>query len=286
VPLTLLEVLRGSSSYLSRAGIERPRLDAEVLLAHLLQVRRIDLYLQFERPLTDLELTKLRSTLRLRARGTPVAYLVGEREFYGLSFIVKEGVLIPRPESELVVELALADPVHQNRPRRVADLGTGSGCIGIAIAVAEPLATVDAVDISEVAVEVARDNANRLGVGDRVSILRGSWGEPLAGRGPYDVVVCNPPYVTSAELEELESGVREFEPSLALDAGRDGLAPYRELTPDLPKLAGPGATVLLEVDPRRAVAVAKLVVDAWPVARTRLHLDHSQRERVVEVDVS
>lgn len=286
MPLTLLEVLRGSSSYLSRAGIERPRLEAEVLLAHTLQVRRIDLYLQFERPLTESELTELRSTLRRRVRGTPVAYLVGEREFYGLSFTVKEGVLIPRPESELVVELALADLVHENRPMRVADLGTGSGCLGIAIAVGAPQVTVDAVDVSEVAVAVARANANRLGVGDRVSVLQGAWGAPLAGRGLYDLVVSNPPYVTSAELEDLAPGVHEFEPRLALDAGEDGLTPYRELQIELPKLAAPGATMLLEVDPRRAAAVAELVADAWPVVQTRLHLDHSERERVVEIDLS
>ena len=213
----------------------------------------------------------------------PVAYLTGEREFFGLRFSVREGVLIPRPESELVVELALARQAAGERAIVGADLGTGSGCLGIAIAVRAASARIDAVDISQTAVQVAGSNAAQLGVSDRVTVIRGSWGQPLEGRGPYSLIVSNPPYVTSAELMTLEPGVRDFEPKLALDAGRDGLVPYRELLLELPKLAAADATVLLEVDPRRSGAVAKLASESWPSAALKLHRDLSGRERVLEV---
>jgi release factor glutamine methyltransferase len=283
VPMTLLEILRGTTAYLDRSSIKPARLEAEILLAHVLGLGRLDLYLQFERPLTERELTNLRSLLKRRAGGTPIAYLIGEREFCGLRFSVREGVLIPRPESELVVELALAHVAARDGPTLGADFGTGSGCLGIAIAFRAPLARIDAVDISETAVQVATANAAQLGVGDRVTVIQGSWGQPLDGRGPYDLIVSNPPYVTTAELTALEPGVRDFEPRLALDAGRDGLVPYRGLLVELPKLAAPDATVLLEVDPRRAGAVMKLAAESWPSAEPKLHRDLWGRERVLEV---
>jgi release factor glutamine methyltransferase len=286
VPMTLLEILRRSADYLTRAGVPSARLEADVLLAHALGLGRIDLYLQFERPLTEPDLTQMRSLLRRRVQGTPLAYLIGEREFFGLRFAVREGVLIPRPESELVVELALARLAAKGAPTVAADLGTGSGCIGIAIAVRAPSTRVDEVDISDTAVKVASSNAAQLGVSDRVTILQGSWGRPLKGRGPYDLVVSNPPYVTSAELLDLDPGVRDFEPALALDAGPDGLAPYRELMEELPELAGPHATVLLEVDPSRAGAVAQLASEKWTSAEPKLHHDLSGRERVLEVTLA
>jgi len=281
--MTLLEILRGSTDYLKRARVHSARLEAEILLAHVLGVGRLDLYLQFERPLTETDLTELRSLLRRRVQGTPVAYLTGEREFFGLRFLVRTGVLIPRPESELVVELALARLAAKDGPTLVADLGTGSGCIGIAIAVRDPSTTIDAVDISETAVQVASSNAALLGVSDRVTVIQGSWGRPLKGRGPFNLIVSNPPYVTTAELTALAPGVRDFEPALALDAGRDGLEPYRELLVEIPELAGADATILLEVDPRRAGEVAQLASDRWPSAEPSLHRDLSGRDRVLEV---
>ncbi|MFZ0168874.1 MAG: peptide chain release factor N(5)-glutamine methyltransferase [Candidatus Dormiibacterota bacterium] len=281
--MTLLEILRASTDYLARSRIDSARLEAEVLLAHVLGLERLDLYLQFERPLTEPELESLRSLLRRRVLGTPLAYLTGEREFFGLRFSVSDGVLIPRPESELVVELALARLAAKEGALVGADLGTGSGCLGIAIAVKAPAASIDAVDISEAAVEVARSNAAHLGVSSRVTVIQGSWGQPLEGRGLYNLIVSNPPYVTRAELMALEPEVRDFEPRLALDAGPDGLAPYRELLVGLPKLAAPDATILLEVDPKRSDAVAKLASDTWAAAEPKLHHDLSGRERVLEV---
>jgi release factor glutamine methyltransferase len=285
VPLTLLDILRSSAAYLRRAGLERPRLEAEVLMGYVLHLERLQLYLQFERPLDERELSDLRSILKQRAVGTPVAYLVGQREFFGLCIAVREGVLVPRPESELLVELALARLTGRESPQRGADLGTGSGCLGIAIAAGAPSLRVDAVDVSEIAVEVALRNAARLGVGNRVSIFQGSWCDPLLDRGPYDLIVSNPPYVTSAELAALDHGVRDFEPQLALDAGEDGLDPYRELMFELPRITTADSAILLEVDPSRARAVVELAEKAWPGTATLVHHDLAGRDRVVEVTV-
>jgi release factor glutamine methyltransferase len=175
VSLSVLEVLRRSTEYLGQGRSDSPRLEAEILLAHVLGLRRIDLYLQFDRPLAEAELTHARLLLKRRSSGAPVAYLVGEREFYGLAFAVRPGVLIPRPESELLVEIGLRRLGGGPGRTSCADLGTGSGALGVTIASSVPWVRVDAVDVAEVAVEVARDNARRLGVSDRFTVLQGSW---------------------------------------------------------------------------------------------------------------
>ena len=278
--LTVLEVLRRSTRHLAAGGFETPRLDAELLLAHALQLARIDLYVQFERPLDEADLARIRPLLAARAQGRPVAQLVGEREFYGLPFLVDEHVLIPRPESELLVELALRlAPAAE----RAADLGCGSGCLGIAIAEHLPQIHFDLVEREPGAAEVARRNVAWHGVGARVEVLEGSWTAPLAGRGPYQLLVSNPPYVTTSEWSRLDRSVRDFEPRLALDGGEDGLGPYRELLPQLRPVAAPGAVVLLEGDPGRLAEVERLAGQALAGAETVRHLDLSGRERVLEV---
>lgn len=279
-----MDVLRRASGYLAKAGSPTARLDAELLVGQALGLSRLELYLQFERPLAETELAEARALIRRRAGGEPVAYLVGHKEFCGLEFEVSRGVLIPRPETELLVEISGLRLASRGRQARCADLGTGSGCVAIAIA-ARSAAEVDAVDISKAAVTIARSNAQRLGVADRVTVFEGSWEGPLAGRRPYDLVVSNPPYLTSAEADALESGVRDQEPRLALDAGLDGLDSYRALIPGLGKLVAPGGLVLLEVDPNRVKEVVSLCTALWPRATTQLHRDLSGRDRVVEAAI-
>ncbi|MGH7610529.1 MAG: peptide chain release factor N(5)-glutamine methyltransferase, partial [Candidatus Dormibacteria bacterium] len=235
--------------------------------------------IQFERPLSEAELERTRAMLRRRSRGEPVAYVLGRREFFGLSFAVRPGVLIPRPESEMLVDLAIAD----STPARVADLGCGSGCLGIAVAARVLSARVDLVDVSPAAVEVAVENVATLGLDGRVEAFCGSWAQPLLHRGPYDVVLANPPYVTRRELGELAATVRDHEPALALDGGEDGLAAYRDLLPQLPALLAPKARVLLEGDPRRMDALELLCLATLPGVEARRHLDLSERERVLEL---
>ena len=279
-----MDVLRRAAGYLTEAGSPTARLDAELLVGQALGLSRLELYLQFERPMAETELAQARALVRRRAGGDPVAYLVGHKEFCGLEFEVSRAVLIPRPESELLVEISRLRLAPRAGQPRCADLGTGSGCVAIAIA-ARSAAAVDAVDISPAAVKIARSNAQRLGVSERVPVFQGSWEGPLVELRPYDLVVSNPPYLTSAEADGLAPGVRDQEPRVALDAGPDGLDSYRALIPGLSRLVDPGAVVLLEVDPSRAGEVAGLCAAVWPRATTQVHRDLSGRNRVVEVTI-
>ncbi len=281
----LVGILRQSTTYLERAGVPSPRLEAELLLSHSLGVSRLDLYLQFERPLSPDELAPLRELLRGRARGRPLAYLVGEKEFYGLTFQVSEAVLVPRPETELLVRLAIAAASRLDPQAKALDLGTGSGCVAIALAVATPGLEVDAVDLEAGALAVARGNVARHRLQDRVTLHHGSWSRPVLGGSGYQLVLSNPPYVSTSEWRALEASVRDFEPRSALDAGEDGLAAYRELLPEVARVAAPGAQVLLECDPRRISEVADLCRAVWAGCELDRHRDLSQRERVLEVSL-
>jgi len=281
---SLIEVLRLSTSFLAQRGSESARLDAELLTSHSLQLRRLDLYLQYDRPLREDELEPIRALLRRRAAGEPVAYLVGEREFYGRTFRVTPAVLIPRPDTETLVEAALrwARARGDTTPLRIADAGTGSGCIGVTMAAELPDVEVVASDVSPGALEVARDNAQRLGVAARFTAVQGAWCEPLRAHAPFDMLLSNPPYVTTAEVDELAADVRNFEPRDALAAGDDGMRAYAELLACAPSLMGSAGYVAVEVDPRRAAQVEKLMAQAWPQATTRRLRDLTDRDRVIE----
>jgi len=280
VSRTVLEIVRLCTAYLSDHGSDSPRLDAELIVAHALGLVRIDLYLQFDRPLTDAELDLVRELLRRRGRGEPVAHLTGRREFHGRSFRVTPAVLIPRPETETLVDRALVAARVSGGELRIADLGTGSGCLACTLAAELPLATVLASDVSPAALAVAEENAEALGVADRVVFVQGSWVDGLVS--DVDLVVSNPPYVTTEEMETLPRDVG-FEPRVALDGGPDGLDSYRVLFPAVAELAWRARWVGVEVDNRRAGAVAELAGHVWPDAQVSLVDDLSHRPRVVEI---
>jgi release factor glutamine methyltransferase len=277
---TLLEVVRLSTAYLNDHGSDSARLDAELLVAHALGIARLDVYLQYDRPLDDPELGAIRELLRRRGRGEPVAHLTGRREFHGRSFRVTPDVLIPRPETESLVERALLAARERSGPLRIADLGTGSGCLAISLACELPAATVIAVDLSPAALAVAAGNAEALGVADRVLFVEGGWVDGLVA--DLDLVVSNPPYVTTAEMDELSRDVG-FEPRLALDGGPDGLDPYRLLLPAVAEFSPRAWWVGLEVDSRRATAVAGIAGALWPEAGVSITADLAGRPRVVEI---
>lgn len=279
---TVIDVLRLSTDYLSDHGSASPRLDAELLLAHALRVRRLDLYLMHDRPLRDDELTTARRLVRRRAAHEPVAYITGTREFYGRAFAVTPAVLIPRPETETLVERALG-VLRESQDARVADLGTGSGAIAVTLAAEMRDLRVVAVDISADALDIARRNAVAHGVENRITFIEGDWGGPLPA--PVDMVVSNPPYVSSDELTATESDVRDYEPEDALDGGADGMAAYHALLGTVQGRIHRGGRLLLEVDPRRADAVVAAIAAGFPGAETRRHHDLSRRERVVEARV-
>ncbi|MGC8873359.1 MAG: peptide chain release factor N(5)-glutamine methyltransferase, partial [Chloroflexia bacterium] len=223
--MVVAEALRHGTRLLEEAGSPTARLDAEVLLAHLLGIRRVDLYLAPERPLVPEAETAYRTLLERRARGEPVSYLVGRKEFYGLTFAVDRRVLVPRPETELLVERALACAQEIGRPDLlVADIGTGSGCIAVALAIHLPRALLFATEISPDALAVARENIRKHGVEERVSLLLGDLCEPLPE--PVDLLVSNPPYTI---WESLPAGITAYEPRVALDGGKDGLEVVRRL---------------------------------------------------------
>jgi release factor glutamine methyltransferase len=224
--VTVLEVIKRSTEYLESKGVDSPRLQIELLLAHVLKIPRLKLYLDFDRQLSEVDLDTLRAMVKRRGEREPLQYIIGTASFCGLEISVTPAVLIPRPETELLVEQAwkfLTSSADQ--AATVLDFGTGSGCIAIAIAHKFPACEVHAIDASEEALRVARANAER--VGAKVRFNRGVAINDLASPRTLDLVVSNPPYIPDAELETLQPEVRDYEPRLALGGGNEGLDFYR-----------------------------------------------------------
>ncbi len=279
---TLIDILRLSTTYLGEHRSSSARLDAELLCAQALGLGRLDLYLQFDRPLDEAELTAIRELVRRRGKGEPVAYITGTREFYGRAFAVTPAVLIPRPDTESIVERALAALlVAPGSGLRVADLGTGSGCIAISLAAERPDIEVFATDVSGAALDVARANAERLQA--QIRFVESSWADSLEGH--FDLVVSNPPYVTTAELEAVDRDVRDFEPRGALLGGDDGLDAYRALLTSLHDHVT-AARLMLEVDPRHADAVSGLVRVTYPQSVVSPVPDLTGRTRVLDAAIA
>ena len=280
-PLTLIDYIRLSTDFLARRGIESARLDAEVLLAYVLQQDRVYLYVHFDQPLEPSEVDAYRELIVQRGRRIPVAYLTGEKEFYSRAFRVEPGVLIPRPDTEILVERVVAWAHGRGGPLEIADIGTGSGAIAVTLALELPQAAVWATDVSDEALRVAAGNAERLGASGRVHFLHGPWVEPLDGR-QFDAVVANPPYIPSAELERLAPEIR-YEPRVALDGGQDGLAAYRGLVPGALKAVRPGVIAAVEVGDGQAETVAQMAERAgWQ--RVETVKDHAGIDRVVVME--
>lgn len=249
---TPLKILQWAVPYLKQKGIPNPRLDVEILISFALKIDRLKVYLQFDRPLDLDELATLRDLLKRRSLMEPLQYITGRREFYNLSFKVAPGVLIPRPETEQLVEKAVqylaALPEEE---RLVLDLGTGSGCIAVSIAKSVPC-RVWAVDVSGKALEIARENAQTLGAAS-LEFRKGSWFGALGESDPrqFKVIVSNPPYVALEEKGELSQEVRDYEPPEALFAGEKGLTAYQELAMGLKKWLLPKGAVFLELNANR-----------------------------------
>lgn len=276
--LTVAAALAQGYKALRDSACPTARLDAEVLLAHALGLRRVDLYIHPERPLTAAQESSYRDGLERRARREPVSYIVGQKEFYGLAFVVDRRVLVPRPETEVLVERALARArAAGGAGLRIADIGTGSGCIAVALALQLPDARLEATDISDAALEVAGENVRRHGVAGRVRLLQGDLCAPLSG--PVDLLVSNPPYTV---WESLPLGITAHEPRLALDGGGDGLAVYRRLLRELPVYLRPGAAALLEIGDGQEEAVVDLAREALPGTPLRVWPDGMGWARVVE----
>lgn len=253
-----LDLVKEATQFLSSRDIENPRLEVELLLAAALGLRRIDLYLQFERTLQAVEVETFRGHVRERLRGRPVQYITGEAGFRLLDLEVTPDVLIPRPETELLVEQALL--LVSARPQATAlDLGCGSGAIAIALATESSTVSVTASDLSPAALRVARRNHRRHDIAERLHFLCGDLFAPLRTDARFDLIVSNPPYIGTDEIESLQPEVRDHEPRLALDGGTDGLCVVRRIISDARAHLSTGGSLLLEIGHTQAEEVSGLM---------------------------
>jgi release factor glutamine methyltransferase len=273
--LTVLEVLKLASDHFQKHGSDSARLDAEVLLAHALGLRRLDLYLRFDRPLSEAELGTYRSLTAKRAKGEPVAYLVGHKEFMGLDFAVTPAVLVPNPDTEVLVQRAVELAREAGRQLRIADVGTGSGCIAIAVAHYASNVEVVASDTSEEALEVAARNVAAHGLGDRVRLVCGDLLAPLTGS--FDLVCANLPYVAAGSRLPAEVVAQ---PARALYAEAGGSALVTRLLDDAPARLNSGGRVLAELDP--SILAAAVAAAEGSFGGHRVHRDLAGHERVIE----
>lgn len=266
-PRTIRELAEASRPWLEKRGVDNPRLDAELLIAHALGMKRLDLYMDWDRPLSDVEIAKCRELVRRRGAREPVSLILGQREFWGLPFTVTKDTLAPRPETELLVELTLAR-VPKDAQGTFADACTGTGCVAIALLKERPGLRAIATDISHAALAVARENAARNGVADRFEALAGDLLSTVALAAkvtvPLAFVVANPPYIMESERAALAPEVREHEPALALfGEDDDALGHHRRLLTQAAPLVEAGAFASFEIGAAQGAAAQAIVVDGW-----------------------
>jgi len=278
---TIGTILTWTKQYFADKGVASPRLDAEVLLSHILGCDRMYLYVNFDQPLEARELAAFREAVKKRAQRVPVAYITGRREFFGQSFSVTPAVLIPRPDTEVLVEAALRRLQGQESPL-VLDVGTGSGAIIVSLLHKLPAARGVATDIAAEALAVAAGNADRLGVADRLEFCRGDLLAPVAGR-VFNAIVSNPPYIAAKDMAGLEPELG-YEPRTALAGGADGLDFYRRLTGGAAALLKPGGFLALEVGAGQARQVAAMAVEAVGLSAAEIVKDYAGVERVVVLE--
>ena len=277
---TVGRLLTWTADFLKRRGAESPRLDAEVLLADVLGWERVQLYTHFEEDVGERSRGAFRDLVRRRAEGMPVAYLVGRKEFYSLPLRVSPAVLIPRPDSEFVVVEFLSLTKGLDAPHAV-DVGTGSGNLALACCHQHKSARFVAIDLSPEALAVAESNAKALGLSDRVEFRQGNRLEPVAGEGPFDVILSNPPYIPTAIIPTLEPGVRLYEPHQALDGGEDGLRVVAPLIEESVPLLKPGGHLILEIGSDQEAPVRSLIAAQPQLKLAPTVRDHANHPRVV-----
>lgn len=274
----LLQAWQGARSRLEAAGVPGPVIDARVLVEAACGVTRADIVGDPHRELSAAQVERLDAYLERRIRREPVSHILGRKGFWNIMLGVTPDVLTPRPETEVIVDHALR-LFPEGRPFRILDLGVGSGAILLAILAERPAARGLGIDVSEEALAVARDNAARLGLADRIALLRGDWSGGLAG-SEFDLVVSNPPYIASPVIETLDPEVRDYEPRIALDGGPDGLDAYRQLAPEILRMLRPGGRFLVEIGYDQKAAAERLFRVAGAMEVETLQ-DLSTHDRVV-----
>lgn len=279
---TIGRILKWTEQYFKDKGIESPRLDAEVLLAHVLEKQRIYLYVHFDEPLQPGELAAYREMIKKRVLRVPVAQILGEKEFMGLTFKVTADTLVPRPDTEILVQAAVdrLRAMAGEEPLRFADIGTGSGAICLSVLHYLSDTVADTVDISPAARAVAEENAASLGLADRITFHTGDLLQPLSGIS-FAAILSNPPYIPEADIAKLAPEVRLKEPHTALSGGQDGLDFYRRLANEAPAMLVPGGFTAFEVGIHQAGDVADLLKANPLIDRTEILPDYAGIDRVV-----
>ena len=275
---TINSLLNWTVNYFKRKNIQSARLDAEVLLSHVLRQERIYLYVHFDEPMEQNELSKFREYVKKRAQHVPIAYIIGEREFMGLPFKVTKDTLIPRPDTEILVENVLNN-VDKDKEIEIVDIGTGSGAIILSLLVNLPKAQGKTVDISSKAIEVAKENAVNLQVNDRCEFFVGDLFAPLNGN-KFDLIVSNPPYIPQKDIATLEDDVKEYEPVSALTDGGDGLSYYRRLLSEGKAYIKENGFIALEIGIYQSEDVKQIAMDnGWK--NIKIIKDYAGIDRVV-----
>jgi release factor glutamine methyltransferase len=283
---TVRKLLEWTPTFFNKKGVDQPRLSAELLLSHVLGIARIQLYTGYDRVVGEKHLAQFRDLVRRAGEQEPIAYLTGKAHFFSLEFSVNRDVLIPRPDTETLVENVLQTARHQPglEAPRVLDLCTGSGCIAATIARNIKASMVVAIDISEKAAAVARQNIEQLGLTDRVSIEVGDLFDPIkkmVDARPFDLIVANPPYIASDQLPTLDKSVRDYEPMLALDGGPDGLAIHRCILNKAPDHLATNGRIFLEIAFDQGTPAKELATSFETYTDIRILKDFGGRDRVL-----
>lgn len=281
---TIQKLLNWVAEYLKNKGIDSPRLSAELLLSHILGLKRIELYTQFEKIVTKEQLDRLHDLVERAGKHEPIAYLAGKTEFYSLELDITADCMIPRPETELLAERAIEFLRTRNGKQFVCDLCTGSGCIAVAIARNFPDCRIIATDICDTALSVAARNIEKHGLKERVKLLCGDLFDPIVPQidvEKFDLIVCNPPYVSAAEFEKLDRNVKDYEPKLALFAGDDGLDIYRRIIGRVGQFLKPDAALMLEIGYEQGQVVRELLEQVKIFAEITIEKDFHSNDRIV-----
>ena len=283
---TIIRTVNWTTQYFSEKGIDSPRLNAEVLLAYALKTDRLDLYLNHDKPLTKNERKNYKELIRRRIKREPLQYITGRQEFYSLNFEVSKGVLIPRPETEILVEEALkifSPQNYRDTAVHILDLATGSGVIAITLATELQQAVILATDISDAALRVARKNAEVHKVDKQITFLKGDLFCPVKDRREhFNLVISNPPYIPAAEFKDLQPEVRDFEPRIALDGSEEGLCFYRRILSEVARYLSKDGWLMLEVGKDQADRVCEIVESTRDFFLPSITKDLSGIERVIK----
>lgn len=279
--MTVLEAIQKSTEFLAKKGVESPRLQAELLLAHLLKMPRMKLYLSFERALAPAETNALRELVKRRGRREPLQHITGSVSFCGLEIAVNRQALVPRPETELLAELGWQFLSTLNpQPSTALDFGTGTGCIAIALAVKCPNAKITATDVSAEALALAGENVARHNVAGQIQFFRGDGFAAFSTDETFDLIISNPPYIPTGEIATLQPEVRDFDPRAALDGGADGLDFYRRLGREAKSFLKPDGRIMLEFGDGQDGAIRKIFeAEKWIVEAVKE--DYSHRARIL-----